>query len=122
VLVLSVKTPCELWGNPPVTTYGQLRLSGRNYYVHRLSYEEWYGPIPEDREIDHLCRVPACYNPLHLEAVPHSENIRRAMPSSGETCIAGHVKDQNNWYVRPSYKKNGRGFCKECARIRGRKR
>ena len=33
--------------------------------------------IPEGMEIDHLCRVKACVNPTHLEAVPRLQNRRR---------------------------------------------
>src|SRR5688572_4330660 len=46
--------------------------------VHRVTYEALVGPIPEGMEIDHLCRNPPCCNPLHLEAVSHTENVRRA--------------------------------------------
>jgi hypothetical protein len=40
-------------------------------------YEHTYGPIPADLEIDHLCKVKACVNPDHLEAVTHAVNIQR---------------------------------------------
>lgn len=33
--------------------------------------------IPNDMEIDHLCRNPGCCNPDHLELVTHAENNRR---------------------------------------------
>ena len=45
--------------------------------AHRLYYERRKGAIPPDRQIDHLCRVPACVNPDHLEPVTPAENIRR---------------------------------------------
>ena len=46
--------------------------------AHRLYYErQHHGPIPPDRQLDHLCRVPACVNPDHLEPVTAAENIRR---------------------------------------------
>jgi hypothetical protein len=40
-------------------------------------YERKIGPIPQGWEIDHLCGVPACVNPRHLEAVEPFENLRR---------------------------------------------
>jgi hypothetical protein len=49
----------------------------RKEYIHRQSYREYVGPIPDDMEIDHLCRNRACWNPAHLEAVPHQVNQRR---------------------------------------------
>jgi hypothetical protein len=37
------------------------------------------GPIPPNREIDHLCRVRSCVNPAHLEVVTNRENCRRGI-------------------------------------------
>ena len=54
-------------------TNGTRRLTG----THRVSYEHFVGPIPDGYQIDHLCRVPACCCPWHLEAVTQQENIRR---------------------------------------------
>jgi hypothetical protein len=63
--------------------YGQIgvgRLGGTKRAkrrTHRVMYEHEVGPIPVGYQIDHLCRVRACCNPAHLEAVPQAENIRR---------------------------------------------
>lgn len=46
--------------------------------AHRLSYETFVGNIPDGLQIDHLCRVRDCVNPLHLEPVTGDENLRRA--------------------------------------------
>ena len=45
---------------------------------HRLMLE-WYTvqPVPAGLEVDHLCRCRTCCNPRHLEAVSHTENLRR---------------------------------------------
>lgn len=55
------------------------RLDGTRHwvYAHRAAYEALRGPIPEDRVLDHLCRVRRCYNPWHLEIVTIGENVRR---------------------------------------------
>ena len=37
-----------------------------------------FGPPAAGLETDHLCGNKACVNPLHLEYVPHAENLRRA--------------------------------------------
>jgi hypothetical protein len=51
--------------------------SGKTTCAHRLYYEDKWGQIPPGRQIDHLCRIPSCVNPDHLEAVTAKENIHR---------------------------------------------
>jgi hypothetical protein len=46
-------------------------------YAHRLAYTLTYGPVPKGLDLDHLCRVPRCINPEHLEPVTRSENKLR---------------------------------------------
>jgi len=50
----------------------------RSKIAHRYAYEAFVGPIPEGLELDHLCFVPSCVNPAHLEPVTHEENQKRA--------------------------------------------
>jgi hypothetical protein len=54
----------------------------RNALAHRAAYEELVGPVPEGAELDHLCRRKACWNPLHVEPVPHRVNMKRSAPFS----------------------------------------
>lgn len=62
-------TPCEIW-------QGALDASG--YGPHRKAYVEHHGAIAPGLTVDHLCRIKACENPLHMEAVTRRENVRRA--------------------------------------------
>jgi len=50
---------------------------GRMQPVHRLTYEEAYGPIPPGMVVDHRCQNKQCVRPDHLEAVTHGVNVRR---------------------------------------------
>lgn len=112
---------CWLW--PTVSSHGYGRIAtgkGRREYAHRWMYEHLVGPIPEDLTIDHLCRVRACVNPDHLEAVPHRVNILRGCSPSlagfrKGTCGRGHPKTAENMYMRKD--RPGKWNCRACARI-----
>ena len=87
--------------------------------VHRFSYEEAKGPIPEGLTIDHLCRVRHCVNPAHLEAVTNWVNIHRgetlARANLAKThCLRGHEFTHENTYRHPS---GGNRACRICLRI-----
>lgn len=58
------------------TEHGYGVFSGNQ--AHRWAYEQWVGSIPEGFVIDHLCRIPSCVHPDHLEAVTQRENLRRS--------------------------------------------
>jgi hypothetical protein len=69
---------CWLWTGTLRSGYGRFRADGRLVQAHRYSYERAVGPIPADRQLDHLCRVRRCVNPDHLEPVTPSENVLRS--------------------------------------------
>jgi hypothetical protein len=60
-------------------TYGRVSFQRgmRTRGAHVFIYEHFLGPIPDGMELDHLCRVPSCVNPDHLEPVTHQENALR---------------------------------------------
>ena len=66
--------------------------------------------------LDHLCRVPGCVNPFHLEAVTNEENIRRGKKGvlfPGH-CVHGHDYTPENTIIN----KKGRRVCRACKRTR----
>lgn len=119
---------CWLWqGHRTTDGYGQLRVGGRgtsNAMAHRISYELFVGPIPDGHHIDHLCRVPSCVNPSHLEPVTPQENTLRghgypAVVIRTDSCGRGHEGFEENAYVNP---RTGLRRCRECRRIWERER
>lgn len=56
--------------------YGQLRVSGRMVYAHRLAYELGVGPIPQGLHVLHQCDNPRCINPEHLSVGTRSQNMK----------------------------------------------
>lgn len=101
--------------------YGGFGLPNRrSALAHRWSYEHFVGDIPDDLQIDHLCRVRACVNPDHLEPVTSRENtIRGVGPTAVNAlkthCIHGHEFTEDNTYVMP-----GRNYrrCRACKKDR----
>jgi len=100
-------------------SYGYFCFNKRRHRAHRFSYELYRGPIPPDLVIDHLCRMPWCVNPDHLEVVTQKVNMERAAHTGRRNlfCPKGHPKFGDNLYVFP----NGTHTCRECVRISVRK-
>lgn len=106
---------CWLWKSACTQKgYGIIRLggrSGRNAGAHRFAYEMCVGPIPDGLQIDHLCRVPACVNPDHLEPVTPQENVVRSARFRVTHCPRGHEYTEANTY----YEKATKRRCRACA-------
>ena len=69
--------------------YGIISINYKNRQAHRIMYEEFIGPIPEELQLDHLCRNRACVRPDHLEPVTCGENLNRGHASRGTTMKHG---------------------------------
>ena len=123
---LNKDNDCWVWtGTKGPSGYGQIgiRVNGKpnTRYVHRISYQVFIGPIPKDREIDHLCRNRSCANPKHLELVTHRENILRgntfAAKQAAQThCWRGHEFDFKNTQIGTK----GERRCRKCNVIKTR--
>lgn len=101
-------TPCIEWlGARTKRGYGRKSRNGKQVYAHVDALEQATGaPIPEGLEVDHLCRNPPCYNPDHLEAVTHAENMAR-WGATFTHCPAGHA-----------YPTDGPKVCRTCKNAR----
>lgn len=70
---------CWLWQGPPNGAgYGSFNLDGRVVGAHVAVLLLAGVGVPTGYEPDHLCRVPMCVRPDHLEVVTSAENKRRA--------------------------------------------
>lgn len=73
---------CWQWtGSVNSRGYGQWAFNQVSKSVHRLTWIEFRGDIPDGLTIDHLCRNKRCVNPWHMELVtPRVNNQRRFGP------------------------------------------
>lgn len=70
-----VRGDCLVWtGVTDEYGYARLMVEGKNTYVHRYSWEQANGPIPEGVYLDHTCWNPSCCNPEHLRLATPGEN------------------------------------------------
>lgn len=105
------------WSND--TGYPYVHFDRRDQPAYRVVYELLVGPIPDGLELDHLCCIPRCVNPAHLEPVTHAENQRRIAKRFRACRRLGHDwADPRNVRVR----RDGRRYCAECDRIDQRAR
>lgn len=115
---------CWLWTSAISRGYGTFWLDSKPVYAHRFAYEQLIGSIPEDTEIDHLCRNRVCVNPEHMELVTTRQNILRgeghtALNARKTHCLRGHQFDLFNTHYRSD--RSGRE-CQICKRIHNAKR
>jgi hypothetical protein len=117
--------PCWIWTASlhKRSGYGQFRLNGRTRKAYQVSYELGKEPLQEGTEPDHLCRVRACVNWDHLEAVTRQVNFLRgehptAVSVRENRCQFGHEFDLLNTIWRP----NGKRECRKCENAAQRRR
>lgn len=97
--------------------------------AHRIMWELFNGPIPEDMVIDHMCHNEAlsrgeclvgseckhrrCVNPSHLRLLTFEENTRIGRNGFNEN--TGKCRNQlHDWIPDNILERNNRRWCKLC--------
>lgn len=97
---------CWEWQGGKRNEYGHVNYRQRAIGpAHRVAYELLIGPVPDGKQIDHLCRTTLCVNPVHLEPVTQRENILRGVSFSAVNarkthCPKGHPYSGTNVRIR----------------------
>ena len=89
--LVNLATGCWEWNLVLSSGYGYVWHGGRLRKAAIIYWEKKNGPIPANKELDHVChssdlscpggvacRHRRCVNPDHLELVTHAENIHRS--------------------------------------------
>lgn len=117
---VNLDTGCWVWtGGHVPRGYGMMTADKTHRYVHRYAWELLVGPIPPTLTIDHLCKVPACCNPAHLEVVTQRVNTLRGDSSPARNarkthCVRGHELTGDNVWLRD----RGSYVARECLACR----
>lgn len=94
---------------------------GRKFLVHRLLYELVIGPIPDGKELDHLCRIPWCVRPDHQEPVTRRIHLLRGQTIAARNAVATHCIHGHPFDVANTHWYKGHRQCRRCG-ILGRAR
>lgn len=93
--------PCWIWNAARKEKgYGVFWDGTRLIRAHTYCYRLLIGEFPQGKVPDHLCRLPFCVNPYHLEPVTSLENCKRGGGAwaihRGNRCSKGHLLEGKN--------------------------
>lgn len=105
-------------GSGRTDKYGKITINWRTWRAHVAAYVAVKGEVPYGLQVAHLCHVPLCCNPDHLEAQTPRVNILdsggvSAINAKKTHCPKGHEYTTENTMIV----KSGRRVCRECRSI-----
>lgn len=96
----------------------------KNQLAHRVMYTLFYGAIPDNKVVDHICNTPACVNPRHLQCISQDANMARSLTAATAVnrrkryCKHGHEYTIENTYNRQREGRKPERDCRTCMKIR----
>lgn len=121
-MIIIKKKRCSNWrGAIDAYGYGRLNLNGKWAMIHRVAWIYENGPVPDGKQLDHLCRNRKCIRLSHLQAVSAELNILRGISPSAINarkthCIKGHELSGQNIFIRHRPNRPDSRMCLQCSR------
>lgn len=125
------ETGCWEWNRlKNLQGYGQFSAAGKGSTksASRWSHIRFIGPIPEGYFVCHKCDNPPCVNPEHLFAATQRVNMQDCVEKgrfhwkNKTHCPRGHEYTPENTSVEVQRGGYQNRICKQCRRIRAKKR
>jgi hypothetical protein len=110
---------CWTWTGGLQEGYGICKAlrPGGSRLVYKQVYEMLVKTVPEDLQLDHLCRNRACCNPAHLDPVPQKVNILRGEGACAQHARKTHCKRGHEFTPENTGKASNNGrYCIICSR------
>lgn len=123
---INPKTDCWEWLRSITPKgYGYFE-TGNDTRAHRAYYKAFRGDIPQNLQLDHLCRTRSCVNPAHLDVVSSKENTMRGVGDAARNarkthCKRGHEFKGTNLRIAPRGE-GAKRICITCSRAGQRRR
>ena len=109
---------CWLWsGTDDKKGYGIISVpycNSNSQRAHRFAYRKFRGAIPHGLVTDHLCRVPGCVNPWHMEIVTPRENTLRGIGPTAINAQKTHCPSGHPYAGRNLMYRHGQRRCRMC--------
>lgn len=87
---LPLYTECDEKQRARYPIVSSKKFESNSELAHRFVVRRLIGSLATEEHLDHICRVHACCNPLHLDAVTHTTNMQRG--SSARRAVIGQAR------------------------------
>lgn len=111
-------TGCWLWTGSAQRGYGQVHINGKNFRVHRLSYEEFIGPLTQLCLHKTTCPNKRCFNPEHLYEGDDFQNMQDMATINHPKLSKTHCRNGHEYTPENTYRCGMKKDCKICMKAR----